>query len=835
VPDPNQDAAGQPAGQPRRTALKVAAGLASAPLGAAVLAGCFGGSKSSGDGGDVAPAPDLGKAPALDAELPTDVTRTFIGPQFWANRLHDWQLAKGRIECLKSGVARTVALLPYSVKGPHGSVSASVRTGQLAQGDGYSGFLVGAGTGRLDPLAAALTQGLSGEAGGYICGYESDGVARIRDHSAEQNQRELAVLAEGKASGGPRATDEDVLLTLDLLALGTDQVRIQLKATSNSSGATLSAVQHDVAAATVDGGLLLASGGRRSPARHWFAQVKVAGDRLDPAVAKLAVGPIIGTLFAVNTAPVTSSTGLDAGSAAGSGGAGGRAVLTMTAVMAPLGDSDPQLVELQVRRSDADSWTTRHQVRMGGAFTAAFRVPDWDASVDWRYQVRYVDRAKAEHVWAGTVPADPAGKRASTIAMVNCTIHTGRPFDSPSRRESKLPGGQPVGLFTPANLYFPYPTVAAAIAAAKPDLLVGSGGQYYESHPTAQPKGESDDLLVLDVLYRFSLWMLSFRELTRSTPCVLQVDDHDMMQGNLYGWSGQAAPNGDLHYGGYVKPAAVVNAIQRLQCGHNPDPWDPTPVQQGITVYYGHFRWAGVSFAVLEDRKFKDNDQVGKSATGQPLTAATRQLLGPRQEQFLATWAGLDPGLPHVALTQTLWGGATTTVDGKPFGDSDNNGAVPAGRDRALRLVKQARGILLAGDTHFASLVRHGITTFTDGPLQFTGPAAGSLWQRWFTPDHALANPEATPHTGDWTDAFGNTMHVLAVAPPKVDYPTFRRSSPKGNDLADRTLKQEGFGLVRVDHEGHRYVLECWPWDGKPGATSGQFPGWPYELPFDQV
>jgi len=44
---------------------------------------------------------------------------------------------------------------------------------------------------------------------------------------------------------------------------------------------------------------------------------------------------------------------------------------------------------------------------------------------------------------------------------------------------------------------------------------------------------------------------------------------------------------------------------QRTQCGHNPDPYDPTPVDQGITVYYGAFRYGGVRFAILEDRKFK--------------------------------------------------------------------------------------------------------------------------------------------------------------------------------------------------------------------------------------
>ena len=93
------------------------------------------------------------------------------------------------------------------------------------------------------------------------------------------------------------------------------------------------------------------------------------------------------------------------------------------------------------------------------------------------------------------------------------------------------------------------------------------------------------------------------------------VDDHDVVQGNLWGHSGAAAPKGDLQAGGYVKAASFINMLQRIQTGHNPDAFDPTPVLQGITVYYAAFRYGGVSFAILEDRKFKGGDADGTRAT----------------------------------------------------------------------------------------------------------------------------------------------------------------------------------------------------------------------------
>lgn len=49
--------------------------------------------------------------------------------------------------------------------------------------------------------------------------------------------------------------------------------------------------------------------------------------------------------------------------------------------------------------------------------------------------------------------------------------------------------------------------------------------------------------------------------------------------------------------------------VQYSQTSHLPDPYDPKPVDNGIRVYYTHWNYAGVSFAILEDRKFKSAPQ----------------------------------------------------------------------------------------------------------------------------------------------------------------------------------------------------------------------------------
>ena len=54
-----------------------------------------------------------------------------------------------------------------------------------------------------------------------------------------------------------------------------------------------------------------------------------------------------------------------------------------------------------------------------------------------------------------------------------------------------------------------------------------------------------------------------------------------------------------------MHPADFVKMVERTQTSHLPDPFDPTPVGQGIGVYYSHLVWGRVSIAILEDRKFK--------------------------------------------------------------------------------------------------------------------------------------------------------------------------------------------------------------------------------------
>lgn len=109
-------------------------------------------------------------------------------------------------------------------------------------------------------------------------------------------------------------------------------------------------------------------------------------------------------------------------------------------------------------------------------------------------------------------------------------------------------------------------------------------------------------------------------------------------------------------------------------------------------------------------------------------------------------------------------------------------------------------------------------------------------FQRRFEPG-LLPGAGSTPHTGEWVDGFGNPVQVLAVVQPQCTRADFQTAYPGYlGKVGDRRLKNEGYGIVRVDPAARRFVIECWRWDGDPTAPETvQYPGFLHVLGFDEV
>lgn len=737
-------------------------------------------------------------------------TRPWIGPEFWSNRFQDWRLHDGRIECLNGDEGfelRTLGLLTHDVNADGSAARISGRFKPLtsADEDGLAGFLIGVGGGQLDYRAAALAQRGSGENGGFMAVVDCHGRVAFRDHTDE----DFATLSYDELDGvegneaPPQFVSEGVDLVLEIKREG-DTYEVALTAFDVGSGeptsfAQRSGVTNDELIGSIS--LLSSPPIGKSGARWAIESLQLGGDKLSQHPAR-SLGPVIASLYSLSDQ-----------------------VLKMTAQFMPLGDQDPSRAQLEIRRSGGD-WQTTATAAITDGYVALFRVEGWDDSRDWEYRISF--EGSSNVLWSGTVRKDPKDTKDLDIALYSCISSTAQSMEG--GRRAYLPQEKPMGRFSPRNFYFPHNDLATNTLARDPDLLLVCGDQYYEHNPI-RFAGDTPHRKI-DTLYRWYLWLWSFREIIKDRPSVFLIDDHDVLHGNIWGQGGIDSPDGDQNQGGYMHGADLVRMVHACQTGHNPDPYDPTPVKNDIPVAYGEFFYGGVSFAVIEDRKWKTAPQQGRFYTH------VAELLGARQEKFLAEWKNMRPGAPKVVVSQSIWSCLQTSPEGRSITDFDSNGYPPLGRRKAVSLVKDAGAVMIAGDQHLASVVRQGIDSYDDGPIQFSGPAGAAYWQRWFDPLEPLPNArDGVAESGDWIDGFGNKMNIMAVANPKITFAEMRahRTGP-GQALLDPDLKSEGYGVLRVSHQREEFEFECWPTKMDPTAPDArQYAGWPLTVRFDET
>ncbi|MEZ5398580.1 MAG: alkaline phosphatase D family protein [Bryobacteraceae bacterium] len=737
--------------------------------------------------------------PAVAAAASPD--RPWLGPEYWANPLQDWRLRDGRFECFVSGGDRNVFWLTREL-GPSGDFTMSVRLGRLdsARAQGWAGFRMGVKT-WFGEWKDAAVRGF-----GLNAGLTADG--------------ELFI---GKPANGPKIDASDANLELRLTGN-----RLTLTAAGQS-------VERDLPPAErswLQGGLaLVCSSGaipetpqpltepefatapkpgtnRGGNLRFWFRDWKIAGARVVNHPER-SWGPVLFNQYTLS-----------------------RGVMKMTVQLAPIADNEWAPVELVVRgktiaTADVDRF----------AATATFRVPSWNDKADTPYEVRM-----GTHRLTGTIRRDPVNKAKLVVGSLTCQNDFG----------------------------FPHAEVARSLEASKPDILFFTGDQVYERNGEYGIQRSPVDTARLDYLRKWYLFGWAWGHFTRDIPCVCLADDHDVYHGNIWGASGRKAEYADAEHkdqqsaqdsGGYSMDARWVNMVQRTQSSHLPDPNDPAPVDQGISVYFCELRWGGVSFAVIEDRKFKSAPKVlmpeAKIRNGwiqnpafdsaKQGDVAGAQLLGDRQERFLANWArDWSNGVwMKVAVSQTILANLATmpnwTTDDSPtpklpvepmggyakdekkVQDHDSNGWPQTPRNRAVRLLRSCLAVHLAGDQHLGSLIQYGADEFNDGSWALCAPAISNLWpRRWFPVEEGANRKPGSPrYTGEHLDGFGNKVTVHAVANP-------HQFGIKPAALHERAC---GFSVVELDRATRRIAMVNWPrWEdvSKPGAKA--YPGWPVTI-----
>lgn len=738
--------------------------------------------------------------------IPNDETRHWLGQAFWGNRLQDWQVNNGRLECLRGEEGfevRTVSLLTRSLTEAHKPARLRVQLGNLTPTKrGFCGFLLGIGAGKLDYRANALAQRYGGENGGFMAVMDSDGALSFRDFS-NQNKPIAYEKLQRTTVSQPKTplNDRAVLLDCHIDPVGDDKFDVRLIASDANTAEELGfIVRTNVNAKELVGGIALLSSppAKQAGACWWFNNIATGGDKIG-AHPERGLGPVMGCLYSLN-----------------------KTTLKLSAQLLPIANVNKKQLRFEHKphHKKNSPWQLGQTRPIEEGFVACFKLSEWDFNQAHDYRIVYAD-SPSTVLYSGTIVKDHQATKQLNIALYSCIIPTAKSLDR-EVYEKLIPQEAILGRYTPDNILFPHNKLVTHCDSHAPDLYVFAGDQYYETYPTRYGRDTPD--AKLDTLYRWYLWYWTFRDSVRHKPAIVIADDHDVLQGNLWGNGGEDSSHGTEEGGGFSWDKDLVRMVYRMQHSHNPDAFDPTPIKHNIPVTYGEFEYGGVSFAVIEDRKFKTppNTEVDPLLT-------KGELLGKRQEDFLKHWSKNKTHLPKICLTASMWGSPQTKGNAEPLLDYDANGYPPDGRTRAVRLVKKANALVLAGDQHLAMIAKQGVNDYDDGALFFAGPAAAAFWQRWFEGEGKLENKRNNhPNTGNFTDTFGNKMRVLAVANPKLTYAEFKATNKHwGNFVADHRLKSEGYGIVKVDHTKKQYTLECWPWDVDPN-TGAQFEGWPF-------
>ena len=771
----------------------------------------------------------ISKGPKYHSQWGFSPDGPWTGPELWANRLQDWQLAKGQLECLSSLPMRTVHLTTMRLIESDGDLRSSVLVRKLAGGrdsDAAAGFLLGAGK-DLDFRSASLIHHSYGKQAGLFVGCDGYGRLFIRDH--EQKEEYLIYQEKDPVDW------KEIRLELRLKP-GKNGYNLIIKAVDVSSNDELSrlAIQGLPPDRFVGNMALVSHGGyaEETDNRFAFQDWQIAGFKLERFPDR-NLGPMVTALYTLS-----------------------RGTLKLTVQFMPLSKLENQHVDLYIQSSE--TWEhAATSTLLNPSYTVPFRIEDWDHKRDVPFRVEYVLDRKQEkkYILEGIIKKDPIDNDKLVMISMSCVKQVVRPG-------SNFWSGVD-GEWYPWDwgVLYPHVELVERLKKHEPDVMFFAGDQVYEgSSPTRADREHA----FLDYLYKWYLWCITNKDLSTRVPTIAIPDDHDVYHGNVWGAGGKATPPGlrgaeAQDAGGYTMSPEFVNMVQTTQTSHLPDPYDPQPVEQGIGVYFTECNVGGLSIAILEDRKFKSAPRnmfpeadIVNGWVQNPVWDVKRKsriddavLLGERQIKFLDDWAGdwSNQTWMKAAVSQTLFSNLATLpesaksdgvvpgldipdtgtyVEGdKLVVDFDSNGWPQIGRNRAIRRFRKAFATHIVGDQHLANTSQYGVEDWRDSNYVIVSPATGNLFpRRWWPPVPGKNRKAGSPkYTGDFADGFGNKVTVYAIANPQntTIHPV------RHHELAT------GYSVITFSKNSRDIELANWPYWADP-AKDNPFLGWPIHI-----
>ena len=485
----------------------------------------------------------LGAKQALSLQLPPLQPPPFVsdwsrwpdvrwsGPRVWGNRLQDWQIRNGALACTARGPNRTLHCLTHRLGEAAAFFEATVRIEQMEAANsktGYAGFRLGA----RGPFADYRSAAVFGE--GLDAGLWADGTPFVGETEGSGDE----AVRRRMAAGQP--------------------VRLRLRTAPQGAGFTLA--------------------------------LDVLGEEEDAPLAHLAVDDVSGEELVGNVALVSHFSERDASeSDASEPGSEEPDYSDVDSLEEALPEAQKvPVVQFGRWQMDGDKLLHDPEATYGPVMFAQYtphrgtlkltaqlapveQIEGAYAVLETRdpgsgpgpYRVRLVLPLKEgteEFFYEGTIAREPATGEPLTLAVFSCNADHG----------------------------FPDADVVDHVRQHRPDAAVFLGDQFYEGSGGFGVERSPVEEAALDMLRKWYLFGWSYREIYRDIPAAVIPDDHDVYHGNVWGEGGADAPveekgwgYGSQDAGGYKMPPMWINAMQRAQTSHLPDPYDATPVKAG--------------------------------------------------------------------------------------------------------------------------------------------------------------------------------------------------------------------------------------------------------------
>jgi len=429
------------------------------------------------------------------SKLSKDIKRTWINENFWANRLQDWQLNNGRIECINAEFPlRTVHILPYTISRDSGQIHIEIELGTLQQNDSlevtdFAGVLIGVGSMDDNFKKRAIISGQNKKNNGIIVAINGKGKIIYMNND---NKTELLNLAAAEEIGNPQLSKNGLLVYIDIFPeankYSINTSIIDKKNEKIISYAKIINLEKNI----IQGNIALIANGAKdnNKGSFWFKNLVLKGNKLIYNKNN-TIGPIIGTVYSVF-----------------------ENKLKLTAQFMPISKTDNKLVILEMSDYKKENWKEYSKVQIDTlSYTAKFETQIPNSNAIYNYRIVYNQKdanGKSKKIeFLGIISNNKNQQNIIKLAIF--------------KNNSFLNNSINLENF---DITLPNEKFTTAIKKSNPDLLLFMGNQINTNNQEPADFSNFKNLR-LDYLNKWYLWYLAYGEFTSNNPSMILPSNND--------------------------------------------------------------------------------------------------------------------------------------------------------------------------------------------------------------------------------------------------------------------------------------------------------------------